>query len=67
MRKLISMQRVHIIHNPTSGDKEFTREKLLTLVESNGYRCGYSSTKEDNWMEIEDDVEFLIVSGFRTS
>ena len=57
------MQHVTIIHNPGSGDENFTKKELIDLVEKEGYSCRYSSTKEDDWKKMEDDTNLLIVAG----
>ena len=57
------MRQAHIIYNPEAGNKELTKEKLMALIEAEGFKCGYSSTKEEDEITISDDTEFLIVAG----
>lgn len=38
---------IKVFHNPTAGDAEHTREKLVRKIKSAGYQCSYSSTKKD--------------------
>ena len=57
------MRQAHIIYNPEAGNKELTKEKLMALIEAEGFKCGYSSTKEEDGITISDDTEFLIVAG----
>jgi len=52
-----------LIHNPTAGDEEHSRKDLISLIESNGFECTYSSTKEDDCKRIEEEVDFLVAAG----
>ncbi len=57
------MQVVKLIHNPTAGDEEHSKEALVEQIEKAGFECRYASTKKDNWKEIEDDVELVVAAG----
>jgi len=57
------MQVAMLIHNPTAGDEEHKKDKLIELIEAEGFQCRYSSTKKKDWEEIEDDVDFIIIAG----
>jgi diacylglycerol kinase (ATP) len=57
------MQVAKLIHNPTAGDEEHKKDKLIELIEAEGFQCRYSSTKKDDWEEIENDVDFIIIAG----
>jgi diacylglycerol kinase (ATP) len=57
------MKLAKLLHNPGAGDEEHDREDLVTLIESSGFRCRYSSTKKEDWKDFEQDVDFLVVAG----
>lgn len=57
------MKKAQILHNPNAGKGEYTKKELIAIVEAQGYDCGYSSTKEKGWKDMDDDVDFLILAG----
>lgn len=57
------MKLAKLLHNPTAGDEGHSKEELISLIESNGFRCIYSSIKSKGWKNIEPEVDFLIVAG----
>ncbi len=57
------MQIVKLVHNPTAGDEEHGKEELIKHIKQAGFECRYSSTKKDDWKEIEDDIELVVVAG----
>lgn len=57
------MKKVHLLHNPTAGDNDFSKKELVKLIEKENFECIYNSVKEDDWDVFENDVEFLIIAG----
>lgn len=57
------MKYVKLLHNPTAGEEDHTKKKLIPLIESAGWECRYSSTKEKGWDNIEPDTDFVVVAG----
>lgn len=57
------MKLAKLLHNPGAGTEEHDQEELVNLIEEAGFRCRYSSTKKDDWKDIEADVDFLVVAG----
>lgn len=57
------MKNAKILHNPNAGKQEHDKKTLVALLESHGVECGYSSTKEEGWQELEDGFDFIIVAG----
>ena len=57
------MKKVHLLHNPTAGDKEFARNELLSLIKSEGFECSYASVKQEKWDEFSIDTDFLVIAG----
>jgi diacylglycerol kinase family enzyme len=57
------MKTVKLLHNPKSGDEEHSAEKLVSLIESAGYKCLYANTKEKGWDTIEPETDFIIIAG----
>ena len=57
------MKTVQLIHNPTAGDMEYSKEKLIDAIENGGYTCRYNSTKEDEWQDFDASADILAVAG----
>lgn len=57
------MKLAKLLHNPKAGDEAHSKEELISIIESNGFRCIYSSTKTKDWKNIEPEVDFLIAAG----
>lgn len=57
------MKKAQILHNPGAGKAQHSKQELIALVESQGFECGYSSTKEKGWKKLEPDTDFLVVAG----
>lgn len=57
------MKLVSLLHNPTAGDEEHSKEKLIELIEANGFECRYSSTKKRDWKDLKPNADFLVVAG----
>lgn len=53
-----------VLHNPRAGEAETSKNELINKIESAGYECSYSSTKEFHWANIEtQDNDFLVLAG----
>jgi diacylglycerol kinase (ATP) len=60
------LKQVILLHNPSAGDEEYGKDKLLAMLKKAGYDCRYLSTKEENWKEFKQDlenIELLVVAG----
>ncbi len=57
------MKHAHILHNPTAGSQDQSKHDLISLIESNGIECGYSSTKDIKWKKVDQDTDFLVIAG----
>lgn len=57
------MKHAHILHNPGAGDEEHSEKELRALIEEKGFKCSYSSLKDDNWKEDFPENDFLIIAG----
>lgn len=57
------MALVKLLHNHKAGDKELSHDDLISLIESKGFSCEYSSVKTPEWHKISNDVDFLIIAG----
>lgn len=57
------MKLATLLHNPSAGDEEHKKEQLISLVQSNGFECNYSSMKKKGWKEIDKQTDFLIIAG----
>lgn len=57
------MKYVKLLHNPTAGEEDHTKNELIPLIEQAGWECRYSSTKEKGWDKIEPDTDFVVVAG----
>lgn len=53
-----------VLHNPGAGEGETSKTELLKKIESAGFECSYSSTKEFRWANIEtSETDFLVLAG----
>lgn len=60
----IEMEKVKVLHNPGAGEGETSKQELIREIESAGFKCSYSSTKQFRWENIETgDFEFLVLAG----
>lgn len=57
------MKVARLLHNPGAGDEDHSEKELIPVIEATGLECRYSSTKKNQWKEIETDVDLLIVGG----
>lgn len=58
------MKKAMVLHNPGAGEGETTKRELVKQIESEGFKCSYSSTKQFRWENIEtEDLDFLILAG----
>lgn len=57
------MKNVEIIHNPGAGDEKFGEKELVKLLEENGYKSSYYSTKEKGWKDFSTNSDLLLVAG----
>jgi diacylglycerol kinase family enzyme len=57
------MKNAKILHNPNAGSQEHTKKKLISLIESTGVDCGYSSTKEIGWKKMNEKTDILVIAG----
>lgn len=54
---------IKLIHNPTAGEGDYSRERITSLIESHGYRCSYSSSKKKILKSIPPETEFIVIAG----
>ncbi|HMI05562.1 MAG TPA: diacylglycerol kinase family protein [Pedobacter sp.] len=54
---------VRLVHNPTAGEGEYSKERIIELIESHGYRCAYSSSKKKLLKMIEPETAFIVIAG----
>ncbi len=58
------MRKAKVLHNPGAGEGDTTKRELVKQIESEGFKCSYSSTKQFRWENIEtEDIDFLILAG----
>ncbi len=58
------MKSANILHNPKAGEGEFTRKRLIKLLQSSGFDCSYSSTKQKGWEKIEAaEADLIVLAG----
>ena len=56
------MARVKLLHNAKAGDESHSEQKLISMIESKGFICDYSSIKSSDWA-IPDETDFIVVAG----
>lgn len=57
------MKRATLLHNPTAGEKDFSKSELMELIKKQGFECTYESVKEEGWDDFSNKSDFLIVAG----
>ncbi|MCF0051985.1 diacylglycerol kinase [Dyadobacter sp. LJ53] len=57
------MKNTNLLHNPTAGDNDFSETELVKLIEAEGFKCDYSSVKEEGWDDFKTETDFLIIAG----
>jgi diacylglycerol kinase (ATP) len=57
------MKEAALLHNPKAGDEEHSKKQLIELIEGNGYKCRYSSTKKYGWDEFDANADLIIIAG----
>lgn len=58
------MKKAKVLHNPEAGEGETSRRELVKKIQSAGFKCSYSSTKQFRWENIEtEEIDFLILAG----
>lgn len=60
----VHMKFAKLLHNPGAGEAGLTKKALVSMIQSAGFGCSYSSTKKKGWEKIEpSDADFLILAG----
>lgn len=60
----LETKKATVLHNPGAGEGEKSQNELLREIESAGFNCSYSSTKQFRWENIETaSTDFLILAG----
>jgi diacylglycerol kinase family enzyme len=58
------MKNVKVLHNPEAGEGEHSRKKLISQIETAGFDCSYSSTKEaDGEKLVPKKFDFVVLAG----
>lgn len=58
------MKFAKLLHNPLAGEGNFDKDELISMIQSAGFGCSYSSTKKDGWEKIESkEIDFIILAG----
>ena len=56
--------RVILVHNPTAGDEQHTREQLTAAIEAEGHEVVYQSVKDDDWTDaLAAPADLVAVAG----
>jgi diacylglycerol kinase (ATP) len=58
------MKKAKVLHNPEAGEGDTSKRELIQIIESAGFKCSYSSTKEFRWENTDTaDIDFIILAG----
>lgn len=58
------MKFAKLLHNPLAGEGNYDKDELVSMIQSAGFGCSYSSTKKDGWEKIESkEIDFIILAG----
>lgn len=57
------MNKAKLFYNPGAGGSSYQPGDIVSILEAKGYDCTCVSVKEKGWKKIEDDIDFIIISG----
>jgi diacylglycerol kinase (ATP) len=57
------MKNVTLLHNPNAGHESHSKKELISLIESNGYKCRYLSTKKNGWKKFNAQSDLIVAAG----
>lgn len=57
------MNKAKLFYNPNAGSSSYQPGDIISILESKGYDCVSTSVKEKGWDTIEEDIDFIIISG----
>ena len=57
------MPKATLLHNPKAGEENLTAEELVSKMQAKGIDCVYKSVKEDDWKQLDEDTDFLVIAG----
>lgn len=58
------MKLAQIVHNPTAGNENHTKEDLLNYLEKDGLEIKYVSTDDEGWEDFrQNDLDIVFVAG----
>jgi diacylglycerol kinase (ATP) len=58
------MKFAKLLHNPGAGDRDMSKKDLISMIQSAGFGCSYSSTKDEGWEKLESkEIDFIILAG----
>lgn len=58
------MKKIQVVHNPTAGDSEMSKEDILNKIRKKGREIAYVSMEDENWYNFEiKDEELIILAG----
>ena len=64
-KDLFPVKKAMVLHNPEAGEGDTSERALIKSIESAGFNCSYSSTKQFRWENIETEggIDFLVLAG----
>ena len=57
------MKKANLLHNPTAGEKDFSKDELVAHIIEGGFDCSYNSVKKKGWDDFSVDTDFLVIAG----
>jgi diacylglycerol kinase (ATP) len=57
------MKVIQLLHNPSAGEEDHSANELISLLENNGFRCRYYSTKNRRWIREIDMKNPILIAG----
>ncbi len=58
------MKYAQVLHNPVAGEGAISKHELVSMINSAGFGCSYSSTKKKGWEKMElAEADFIILAG----
>jgi diacylglycerol kinase (ATP) len=56
--------RVILLHNPTAGEEDHSRDRLEALLSAGGHEVVYRSVKEEHWADVlGEQADVIVIAG----
>lgn len=54
---------IRLVHNPNAGEGAYSKNEMISMIESHGYKCSYAPSDKKALKDIEPETEFIAIAG----